>query len=299
MARRKGKNYKKKGGKGGPSPMPGVETDDHLSLRGAMPNAGCLISKVKRKKFRFFANFTIETRHIMQNIIQELREELKGNSDPQTHDSAKHFFKEEIRLYGVNTALVSKIGKAYFKRISHLNKNEIYNHCDQLWQSGYMEETFIAAHWSNAIRKKFEPSDFVIFEEWISRYISNWASCDTFCNHTMGEFIMMYPVYLAELKRMTKSDNRWVKRAAAVSLIIPAKRGMFLPDVFEIAELMLTDKDDMVQKGYGWMLKVASQAHPKEVFDFVLRHKSVMPRTALRYAIEKMPPDWKVEAMKK
>ena len=55
----------------------------------------------------------------------------------------------------------------------------------------------------------------------------------------------------------------------------------------------------MVQKGYGWMLKVASQAHLQEVFDYVMKHKAVMPRTALRYAIEKMPPELKSEAMKK
>jgi 3-methyladenine DNA glycosylase AlkD len=55
----------------------------------------------------------------------------------------------------------------------------------------------------------------------------------------------------------------------------------------------------MVQKGYGWMLKVASQAHLKEVFDYVIKNKAVMPRTALRYAIEKMPTEFKVIAMKK
>jgi 3-methyladenine DNA glycosylase AlkD len=55
----------------------------------------------------------------------------------------------------------------------------------------------------------------------------------------------------------------------------------------------------MVQKGYGWMLKEASKPHQKEVFDFVMMHKSVMPRTALRYAIEKMPPELKVRAMEK
>ncbi len=57
-----------------------------------------------------------------------------------------------------------------------------------------------------------------------------------------------------------------VKRAAAVSLIIPAKKGMLLSNVFEIADSLLLDSDDMVQKGYGRMLKVASQARKKEVF---------------------------------
>ncbi|MDD3860751.1 MAG: DNA alkylation repair protein [Bacteroidales bacterium] len=55
----------------------------------------------------------------------------------------------------------------------------------------------------------------------------------------------------------------------------------------------------MVQKGYGWMLKSASQFYQSEVYEYVIKNKATMPRTALRYAIEKMPADLKKEAMKK
>jgi 3-methyladenine DNA glycosylase AlkD len=74
---------------------------------------------------------------------------------------------------------------------------------------------------------------------------------------------------------------------------------MFLPDILEIADLLLFDKDDLVQKGYGWMLKVASHKHQQTVFDYVVRNKAVMPRTSLRYAIEKMPKEMKSMAMAK
>ena len=110
---------------------------------------------------------------------------------------------------------------------------------------------------------------------------------------------MQYPDLISHLHQRSKSSNRRVKRASAVSLIVPARRGMFLTEIFQIADTLLLDPDDMVQKGYGWMLKVASQAHQQEVFDYVMAHKAVMPRTALRYAIEKMPPELKAEAMKK
>lgn len=83
-----------------------------------------------------------------------------------------------------------------------------------------------------------------------------------------------------------------MKRAAAVTLIVPARKGQFLSDIFGIADILLTDKDDMVQKGYGWMLKAASEVHEREVFDYVGSRKAVMPRTALRYAIEKMPAEY-------
>ena len=93
------------------------------------------------------------------------------------------------------------------------------------------------------------------------------------------------------------AENRWKRRASAVSLIIPARKGLFLPEVFEIAKILLKDTDDLVQKGYGWMLKVASQANQQDVFEFIMAHKAKMPRTALRYAIEKMPLEMRRVAM--
>ena len=69
--------------------------------------------------------------------------------------------------------------------------------------------------------------------------------------------------------------------------------------VREIADILLADKDDMVQKGYGWMLKEASKANPEVIFEYVIRHKATMPRTAYRYAIEKLPADLKRVAMEK
>lgn len=115
----------------------------------------------------------------------------------------------------------------------------------------------------------------------------------------MGDFIEKYPEFIGELKNWTQSDNRWMRRAAAVSLIIPAKRGRYLDDVLEIADALLTDEDDMVRKGYGWLLKEASRQHEDTIFEYVQAHKKEMPRTSLRYAIELMPKERRAEAMKK
>ena len=90
-----------------------------------------------------------------------------------------------------------------------------------------------------------------------------------------------------------------MRRASAVSLIVPARKGKFLPEIKEIADSLLMDEDDLVQKGYGWMLKVASEPHQMEIFNFVISRKKTMPRTALRYAIEKMPKELKSQAMER
>jgi 3-methyladenine DNA glycosylase AlkD len=235
----------------------------------------------------------------MENILEKLRIELASISDDKTLAISQGFFKETIIAYGVKSPAVQKLSKEWFKLIDTKSKAEIFDLCEQLWQSGYLEESFVACNWSYYLRKKYEPADFQVLERWINLYVNNWASCDTLCNHTVGEFVSMYPEYLSQLKKFATSANRWVRRAAAVSLIVPARRGKFLPDILEIADLLLLDKDDLVQKGYGWMLKAASQADQQSVFNYVMEKKAVMPRTALRYAIEKMPPALKSVAMER
>jgi 3-methyladenine DNA glycosylase AlkD len=67
--------------------------------------------------------------------------------------------------------------------------------------------------------------------------------------------------------------------------------------VFQVADALLQDPQDHVLKGYGWMLKEATQHFPNEVFEYVMAHKDEMPRVSLRYAIEKLPPEVKKKAM--
>ena len=235
----------------------------------------------------------------MDPVISKIRQELKSQADPRIRDSSQRYFKEEIMCYGIKTAAVTAIAKKYWKEVKGRPKQEIFSLCVELYQSGYMEESFIVSNWAFALSDRYEQEDFLVFRHWIETYITNWAACDSFCNHALGDFIEKFPEYIIELKRWTQSDNRWMRRAAAVTLIVPAKHGKYLDDVFEIADLLLTDNDDMVRKGYGWLLKEASRKHPKEVFDYVMRNRKSMPRTALRYAIELMPKEQKAEAMVK
>lgn len=235
----------------------------------------------------------------MDPVIARIREDLKNRADPEIQRTTRRFFKEEVSCYGIKTAAVIAIAKTYWKEVRTRDKQEIFGLCEDLYRSGMMEEAFIVSNWVPNLTERFEPGDIAVFRRWITTWITNWAACDSFCNHTVGDFIEKYPEFIGELKQWTQSDNRWMRRAAAVSLIVPAKNGNFLNDAIEIAALLLTDSDDMVQKGYGWLLKEASRKHTDEVFAFIMKNRKQMPRTALRYAIELMPKEKKAEAMKK
>ena len=236
----------------------------------------------------------------MTNIIEVLRKTLKAESGEAVRASLQRFFKGDniVNLHGVKTADVKKIAKKHFAEVKHLPKEQVLDLCKILMQSGYLEEFTIACVWVRHTHKDLKPKDWTTIDRWVDSYITNWATCDVFCGGTVGTFLEMYPHYVKKLQTWAKSKNLWKRRAAAVSLVVPARKGLFHKEVFELAEILLLDSEDMVQKGYGWMLKEAGNFDEQAVFHFVLKHKAVMPRTALRYAIEKMPKNLKEQAMR-
>jgi len=234
----------------------------------------------------------------MNPILNEVRDKLLSSVDEKTKSTTQRFFKEKIRAYGVKVTTVSKIAQEYFRKVEDKSKDEVFQLCEELFKSGILEESFVACKWSDCV-KEYEEKDFKVFDMWIDTYVDNWATCDTLCNHTVGSFIVAYPEYVERLIEWTCSENRWKRRGAAVSLVVPAKKGLFLVEAFRIADSLMGDKEDLVQKGFGWLLKEESRTKQGEVYEYVLSKRAVMPRTALRYAIELMPQDMRKEAMRR
>ncbi len=235
----------------------------------------------------------------MSRIVARIRSELRSAADARTKASFRRFFKEPVKCYGVKTGTVGRIAKRHWAEVKGKSKAEIFALCEELFQSDVTEDAFVVSFWGANFKAFTGPDDLAIFEKWIHDYINNWAKCDGFCNHTVGDLIAKYPEKIATLKKWARSDNRWLRRAAAVTLIVPAKAGMFLTEALEISDILLADDDDMVQKGYGWLLKEESRKRQKAVFAYVMRNKDRMPRTALRYAIELMPKGLRAKAMER
>lgn len=232
-------------------------------------------------------------------LLKQIRQELKANADEVICEKSQRISKEKLKCYGMKTATAAAIAKKAISELKQASKDQVFALCSQLWRSGYLEESYIACELAYEQRQYYTLEDFKLFESWIDQYVCNCPSCDTLCNHTIGSFVTMYPESVQNLKSWATSNNRWKRRGAAVTLIIPARNGLFLPDIFDIANRLITDDDDLVQKGYGWMLKAASEAHQEKVFSYLMDKKTMMPRTAFRYALEKMSKNLRAQAMKK
>ena len=227
-----------------------------------------------------------------------MQEELELHADSEFGIRAAEYCQREAGSFlGVRMPIVRQIGARYFQEIKSLSIAAILQLCERLLETAVSEHRTIAFDWSFRCRRQYRPDHFDVLERWLKVCVDGWGSCDDLCTHALGAFILQYPEFLPRVKEWSRSENRWQRRASAVTFIYGARRGKNLEHVSQVADALLIDPDDMVQKGYGWMLKAASKTYPDEVFQYVMRHKKEMPRTALRYAIEKMPEARRRRAM--
>jgi len=233
-------------------------------------------------------------------ILQFLRHEITRCDRPANRVNYQQFFKEKLdEPVGLRGAVLKQIANLGYREIKDSTPAEILKLCDQLLETDLRYRRFFAFDWATRQKSHFRPAEFTRFERWLKRYVDNWGACDSLCTGPFGLLIAQYPELVPKVRPWRKSKNRWHRRASAVILILPVRQELLLDEVFRTADVLLEDPDDMVQKGYGWLLKEATKRFPDEVFDYVMRRKERMPRTALRYAIEKLPLNRRREAMAK
>jgi 3-methyladenine DNA glycosylase AlkD len=233
-------------------------------------------------------------------FIKQLAAELKKYKSRKYRINAQRFFKEKLdQPWMLKGAIFYQIADEHWKLIKDRPKKEIFGLCEELLESDLEAHVGFAFHFAYLCRKDFKPSDFARFERWGKKHFSNWGTVDSLCCRALGHLILMYPELIPRTKKWARSKNMWMRRASAVCLIVSLRKKRALKDAFEVADVLMMDGEDLVQKGYGWMLKEATHEFREPVYKYVLKHRAVMPRTALRYAIEKLPPPMRKEAMKK
>lgn len=156
----------------------------------------------------------------------------------------------------------------------------------------------IAFDWAYRVRGQYTVDAYPVFYRWLKEYVRGWGDCDDFCTHAFGELLRQQKELFPQVLDWTQDEDFWVRRASAVVLIPSILRNDSSGiEPFAVADRLLTDRHDLVQKGYGWMLKCVSQVDPKGVEAYLTAHRKEMPRVAYRYAIEKFDKETKQRLM--
>ena len=139
--------------------------------------------------------------------------------------------------------------------------------------------------WQARSKKTSERRRKELFDLYIKRHdrINNWDLVDRSAPYVVGGYLVDKPRDI--LYKLARSKNVWERRTAIVSTGYIIRHGD-VDDTFKIAEILLTDDQDLIHKATGWMLREAGKKDRQKLLSFLDKHAATMPRTALRYAIE-------------
>jgi 3-methyladenine DNA glycosylase AlkD len=198
----------------------------------------------------------------------------------------------------LKTGEIRKLSGKVFHDLNDKSRENVINICESLLEQRNWAMGVVAFDFAYRIRKQYDHQIFSVFESWLIKYVRGWGDCDDFCTHAFGELISQNTYLVQNIIPWTNREEFWMRRAAAVVLIPSIRQNNYKeinPTV--ISDLLMKDREELVLKGYGWMLKELSKKEPELVYDYLKKNKDNMPRVAFRYALEKMDKERKTELM--
>ncbi|MBU0722245.1 DNA alkylation repair protein [Patescibacteria group bacterium] len=228
-----------------------------------------------------------------KQIIGQIRKELKNKASTKTEKEkrkARAIFGNETKLLALKVPETREIAEFFAKKLKkEKDFDTALKVADELYKSGVFEEATVAESILKEFKNCFDDLVFDKLDGWID-YIKNWANIDMLCGWLITPIILKDESKIKIIFQWAKSKNRWRRRAAAVSLVKPVRKGIYLKQSLQVAESLIQDKDDMVQKGVGWLLKEAGGKFPEETVKFLMKWRPKISRLVLRLACEKLPP---------
>ncbi|MCF7790370.1 MAG: DNA alkylation repair protein [Victivallales bacterium] len=223
----------------------------------------------------------------MSYILNTIKTDLISLSTPQKVEKVKRFFKngkgqscENNYFLGLTAAELHSLSKKYYKKLD-LTETE------KLLKSDCHDERMLALLMLKLIfdkaDKEFKKQIFSLYLR-STEYINNWALVDASAQHIVGRYLKRKNRNI--LYRLAESQLLWDRRISIVSTFYFIKQNDFA-DTLKISEILLHDTEDLIHKATGWMLREVGKRSPADEENFLRKFYKTMPRTMLRYAIER------------
>jgi 3-methyladenine DNA glycosylase AlkD len=185
----------------------------------------------------------------------EIRRILKRDRSAEHAQGVQWFFKEEIKSHGWYTADLRRLAIRYRRTIyKEIGIGFLVHVADQLFRGRVLEEKVFAVFLLEKLTGDLDDENFAMLESWLDR-ISSWADHDGLVHYLIAPMVAAKPARVAKVFQWAKSPDRWHRRAACVALIQGTRQRMFFGQITRLSNLLLSDQDDMVQKGLGWLLR--------------------------------------------
>ena len=220
--------------------------------------------------------------------LQDVRRELHNLGNKEKAQTLQRFFKTGTGEYGEGDIFLG-IKVPALRRLAHSYQDLPRQTLTQLLRSRFHEERLLALLiLVRAFARAEESKRKEIYNLYLThtRYVNNWDLVDTSAEHIVG-------AYLADrsrrpLSKLARSSNLWERRIAIMATFHYVKCGDFI-ETIKIAGMLLDDQEDLIHKAVGWMLREIGKRDLSVEEKFLKSHYQRMPRTMLRYAIERFP----------
>jgi len=222
------------------------------------------------------------------NEIHVIRSKLKKLGNEKNAEVARRFFKTGPGEYGEGDKFLG-IRVPVLRKLAKEHQTITVEQAEHLLKSPIHEERLLAL--LILIRIYSREDDGVkkrIYELYLNstEFINNWDLVDGSAEHIVGDFLInrdKRPLY-----RLARSKNLWERRISIMSTFCLIKRRQYA-ETLKLSKILLTDKEDLIHKAVGWMLREVGKRDLLIEENFLKEHYKYMPRTMLRYAIEKFP----------
>lgn len=234
----------------------------------------------------------------MKQLTKTITNKLQALSDAEKREIFPKFFKAGKGEYGEGDRFLG-VTVPNIRAIAKLHKDISIEEIRELIQSEWHEVRLCALI---IMVKKSKKKDEALRKELFNLYLSqtkrinNWDLVDLSCRFIIGEYLLDKSRDI--LYQLAQSPLLWDNRIAIVSTYAFIRKGQ-LEDTYALSDLMMQHPHDLMHKAIGWMLREAGKRNPERLYDYVMSHRADMPRTMLRYAIEKFSPKERAILMKR
>ena len=225
----------------------------------------------------------------MSARIKQIVNQLKALGDSDIAEHSQRFFKtgageygEGDKFLGIRVPVIRKCVKEY----RDISLEDTLDLLKNTFHEVRLLAVLILVSKYATLKTSAEPKE--IYQAYLkhTEFINNWDLVDSSAEHIVGAYL--FSKNRKPLFRLVRSKNLWERRIGVMATFYFIKRDDF-SDTLAIAELLLKDKEDLIHKAVGWMLREVGNRNLKKEESFLNKHYKDMPRTMLRYAIEKLP----------
>jgi 3-methyladenine DNA glycosylase AlkD len=218
----------------------------------------------------------------------EIRARLRGLGSPEAAAFAARYFKTGPGQYGEGDIFLG-IRVPVLRRLAREYRGLPEGELLALLRSEVHEDRLLALLILVTVANKGdEATKRRVFDLYLenTQHINNWDLVDTSAREIVGGYLFDKDRSL--LDRLVRSESLWERRIAIIATFHFIRRDDFA-DTLRIAEVLLTDPHDLIHKAVGWMLREVGKRDQPTLESFLMKHRRAMPRTMLRYAVERFP----------